>query len=282
MSTAATSSPADLVPAEAASASAAALLQVAQVQFGYGSRSVLHDIDLTVAAGQMLCVLGKNGAGKSTLLKLCAGIVYPQAGRIRCAGRLIAEGSTKPKNRLSRAAIAQHIAYLPQDSGHTFPFTALEVVLMGRYARARHSFETAEDLQAAEAAMAQTDVWPLRDRPLSELSGGERRRVLLAQALAQDTQLVLLDEPTAGLDPSHALAIGQAMTSVCAQGKALIWTTHDLNLAARFAPQATLLHEGTLALSGTTLEVLSQAGPLLGIHLHLGHLPSGIPFAVPT
>jgi iron complex transport system ATP-binding protein len=258
------------------------LLQVAQVQFGYGSRSVLHDIDLTVAAGQMLCVLGKNGAGKSTLLKLCAGIVYPQAGRIHCAGRLIAEGSTKPKNRLSRAAIAQHIAYLPQDSGHTFPFTALEVVLMGRYARARHSFETAEDLQAAEAAMAQTDVWPLRDRPLSELSGGERRRVLLAQALAQDTQLVLLDEPTAGLDPSHALAIGQAMTSVCAQGKALIWTTHDLNLAARFAPQATLLHEGTLALSGTTLEVLSQAGPLLGIHLHLGHLPSGIPFAVPT
>ena len=113
-------------------------------------------------------------------------------------------------------------------------------------------------------------------------SGGERRRVLLAQALAQDTEIVLLDEPTAGLDPAHALQLGQAMGRMCERGKALVFTTHDLNLAARFAPRTTLIHDGRLALSGPTLEVLAQAGPLLGVSLHLGRLPSGIPFAVPT
>ena len=253
------------------------LLTLLGVSFGYKERPVLRDINLTVGAGQMLCILGANGAGKSTLLRLCAGILEAQAGRVECAGQLIGQ-----RGGLSRAAVARHIAYLPQDSGHTFPFTALEVVLMGRYAQARHSFETAADLQAAEAAMRQTDVLALRDRPLSQLSGGERRRVLLAQALAQETAVVLLDEPTAGLDPAHAIALGQSMATVCTRGTALVFTTHDLNLAARFAPQAALIHDGALALSGPTMEVLAKAGPLLGVELHLGRLPSGVPFAVPA
>jgi iron complex transport system ATP-binding protein len=254
-----------------------ALLTLAGVSFGYSGRPVLRDISLAVHAGQMLCILGANGAGKSTLLRLCAGILPAQAGHIACAGRRIGG-----RGGMSRAAIARHIAYLPQDSGHTFPFTALEVVLMGRYAQARHSFETDADLQAAEAAMLLTDVLALRDRPLGELSGGERRRVLLAQALAQDTEVVLLDEPTAGLDPAHAIALGQTMATICTRGKALVFTTHDLNLAARFAPQAALIHQAALVLSGPTLEVLASAGPLLGVELHLGRLPSGVPFVVPT
>ncbi len=253
------------------------LLKLSGVSFAYEGRAVLRAVNLAVGAGQMLCVLGENGAGKSTLLRLCAGILQAQSGRVECAGMLLGE-----RGGLPRSTIARHIAYLPQDSGHIFPFTALEVVLMGRYARARHSFETAEDLQAAEAAMAQTDVLPLRDRPLSQLSGGERRRVLLAQALAQDTEVVLLDEPTAGLDPAHAIALGRAMEGICGRGKALVFTTHDLNLAARFAPQAALVHDGTLALTGATLEVLAAAGPRLGVELHIGRLPSGIPFAVPA
>ncbi len=258
-----------------------ALLRLSGVGFTYGERArkrtVLRDVELTLRAGEMLCILGENGAGKSTLLKLCAGILPAQSGRIECVGQPIGG-----RRGLSRQQIARHIAYLPQDSGHIFPFTALEVVLMGRYARARQHFESAEDLGAAEAAMQQTSVLALRDRPLAELSGGERRRVLLAQALAQDTEIVLLDEPTAGLDPAHALQLGQAMGRMCERGKALVFTTHDLNLAARFAPRTTLIHDGRLALSGPTLEVLAQAGPLLGVSLHLGRLPSGIPFAVPT
>lgn len=273
------------------------LLSVEGVSFGYaadrGAKSaVLQSISLAVGAGELLCVLGQNGAGKSTLLKLCAGILRPQSGRVLLysrgpggptggAGREPVEIAS-PRRGRARGEVARHIAYLPQEAGHLFPFTALEVVLMGRYVRARASFETDEDLAAAEAAMVQTDVWPLRDRPLPELSGGERRRVLLAQALAQDTELVLLDEPTAGLDPAHALSLGAVMQAICAGGKSLVFTTHDLNLAARLAPRAGLLSEGRLALLGPTLEVLEGAGPLLGVGVHIGRLPSGLPFAVAT
>lgn len=282
------------------------LLSLEGVSFGYpagrGAQSaVLHSIRLDVGVGELLCVLGQNGAGKSTLLKLCAGILRPQTGRVLLYSSRHGGGSSDGRSEVpkggpgreaveiastrrgrSRGEVARHIAYLPQEAGHLFPFTALEVVLMGRYVRARSSFETDEDLAAAEAAMVQTDVWPLRDRPLPELSGGERRRVLLAQALAQDTELVLLDEPTAGLDPAHALSLGSVMQAICASGKSLVFTTHDLNLAARLAPRAGLLSEGRLALLGPTLEVLGGAGPLLGVGVHIGRLPSGVPFAVAT
>jgi iron complex transport system ATP-binding protein len=252
----------------------AAILEVDGVDFHYGGRGVLRRVGLSVAAGESVCILGENGAGKSTLLKLCAGLLRPAAGRVLVEGQ--------PLAGLPRALIAQRLAYLPQECAHVFAFSALEVVLMGRYARLRGQFEDATDLQAADAAMEATQVLGLRDRPFNQLSGGERRRVLLAQALAQDTPLVLLDEPTAGLDPGHALGLGRALEAVCRRGKALLFASHDLNLAARFAGRAVLLHQGELSLSGPTLEVLAAAGPLLGVELHLGRLPSGIPFAVPT
>jgi iron complex transport system ATP-binding protein len=244
------------------------------VSFRYGGRLVVRDIGLEIGAGDVVCILGENGAGKSTLLRLCAGLLTPSAGRV-----LIGE---VPLVGLPRAAVAQRLAYLPQESAHVFPFSALEVVLMGRYARARGQFEGAEDLTAAETAMVVTDVVGLRDRPFNQLSGGERRRVLLAQALAQDTPLILLDEPTAGLDPAHALALGRSLAAVCQRGRALLFSTHDLNLAARFAPRALLLAQGEVRLHGSTQEVLAQAGPLLGVTLHMGTLPSGEPFVVPT
>jgi iron complex transport system ATP-binding protein len=278
--------PASSQPATPEPTPSPSLLTLEGVSFGYTHGKavrpgVLQGIDLRVAAGELLCVLGQNGAGKSTLLKLCAGILRPQAGRVLCRGVEL----TSPRSARARAEVARHISYLPQEAGHLFPFTALEVVLMGRYVRAQSSFESADDLAAAEAAMGQTDVWALRDRPLPELSGGERRRVLLAQALAQDTELLLLDEPTAGLDPAHALSLGRVMQLICETsrpGKALLFSTHDLNLAARLAPRSVLVHEGRLALSGPTLSVLEQAGPLLGVGVHVGRLPSGAPFAVAT
>ena len=253
---------------------ASRLLQLDSVSFHYGSKPVLRALSLSVAAGEAICLLGENGAGKSTLLKLCAGLLRASSGRVRIDGYEL--------GGQSRAAIARSVAYLPQECTHVFPFTALEVVLMGRYARSRAPFESSDDLRAAEAAMAATDVAGLRERAFNQLSGGERRRVLLAQALAQDTPLILLDEPTAGLDPAHALALGQAMHGICARGKALLFATHDLNLASRFAQRAVLIHAGELRLAGPTLEVLQQAGPLLGVQLHIGTLPSGVPFVIPT
>lgn len=250
------------------------ILQLQGLGFLYSRKAVLGAIDATVAAGESVCILGENGAGKSTLLKLCAGLLRPSNGTVRIAGTEL--------TGQSRAAIARQVAYLPQECTHVFPFTALEVVLMGRYARSRAPFESTEDLRAADAAMQATDVAGLRDRAFNQLSGGERRRVLLAQALAQDTPLVLLDEPTAGLDPAHALALGQAIAGICARGKALLFATHDLNLASRFATRAILIHGGQLRLQGPTLSVLEQAGPLLGVQLHIGHLPSGVPYVIPT
>ena len=251
-----------------------ALLELEAVRFGYGSRTVLSSVSLRLAAGEAVAILGENGAGKSTLLKLCAGLIGASSGRVLVEGQSIAG--------LPRALLAKKLAYLPQECTHVFPFSALEVVLMGRYARAQGSFEGSEDLRIAESAMAATNVLALRDRSFNHLSGGERRRVLLSQALAQDTPLILLDEPTAGLDPAHALALGRALDTVCERGKALLFATHDLNLAARFAPRAVLIHEGAVRLAGATAEVLAQAGPLLGVELHIGKLPSGVPFVIST
>lgn len=244
------------------------------VCFGYTHRRVLTNIDLTLRPGDHLCLLGNNGAGKSTLLRLCAGILLPAAGAIRLEGR--------PLSAWRRPEVARRLAYLPQEAGQTFAFTALEVVLMGRYARARSFYEDAADLHAAEQAMRRMDCWHLHERPFSELSGGERRRVLLAQVLAQDTPVVLLDEPTAGLDLAHALQLGAALADIAGGGRALLWTTHDFNLAARFSPQALLLHDGQLRLRGATWEVLAQTSAIIGVPLHLGRLPSGAPFVVPT
>lgn len=254
------------------------LLTVEGIAFGYGERRVLHDISLSVRPGEAVCVLGENGAGKSTLLRICAGLLVPQSGRVSLGDESLA---TILRER-GRAAIARRLAYLPQESAHVFPFSALEVVLMGRYARMHGTFESSADYELAESAMAATDTLALRKRPFNQLSGGERRRVLLAQALAQDTALVLLDEPTAGLDPAHAIQLGNAMAAVCGRGRALLWTTHDLNLALRASARALLLHDGTVASAGPTRTVLEEAGHLLGVTLHFGTLPSGVPFAVPT
>jgi iron complex transport system ATP-binding protein len=124
-----------------------------RIQFSYGGRSVLRGIELRISAGEAVCILGENGAGKSTVLKLCAGLLKPASGRVVVGGTHLAG--------LRRPAVAQKLAYLPQECAHVFPFSALEVVLMGRYVRARAQFEEAEDLSVANAAMAATDVLAL-------------------------------------------------------------------------------------------------------------------------
>ncbi len=250
------------------------LLSLRGAAFHYPQKDVLAGIDLIIDPGDHLCLLGENGAGKSTLLRLCAGLLCPSAGEVLLAGQ--------PLRTLSRREIARKIAYLPQESPQIFSFSALEVVLMGRYTHATAAFENDADLAAAERAMTRTDCWAFRHRPFNLLSGGERRRITLARALSQETDLLLLDEPTAGLDPAHTLSLGRLLTEIADSGRALVWSTHDLNLAARFAPRAAALSGGKLALHGATDEVLAQAGPLFGLSLHLGTLPSGASFAVPA
>jgi iron complex transport system ATP-binding protein len=193
-------------------------------------------------------------------------------------------GDLDPR-RAERRALARQLAYLPQEYSVVFPFTVAEVVLMGRYAHRRGlALESADDLAAARAAMQRCDVLSLADRRFDELSGGERRRALLAQAFCQAASIVLLDEPTASLDPAHAVAVFQILVEEKARGAAALLVTHDLHLAARFADRLLVLDGGRLVAAGAPLTALASeaAARAFGVPLHVGRLPDGRSFVVPA
>ena len=196
------------------------------VRAGYGDRAVLEGCDLSVARGEVVSVVGPNGAGKSTLLRVLAGLLRPRAGSVRVDGTDL--GS------LSRAEIARRVAVVPQLFDTVFPFSVREVVALGRTARL--GLFGGPDGADAEAVARALDVLELRglaDRRIDRVSGGERQRAVLAMALAQETPVLLLDEPTVHLDPGHQLATVSLLRRLAAdQGLAVTLVMHDLNLAA--------------------------------------------------
>jgi iron complex transport system ATP-binding protein len=250
-------------------------LTLAAVSFGYGARPVVKDASLTVAAGELVCIVGPNGAGKSTLVRLAAGLLAPGTGEVRVWG--------EAPDRVPRRRLARKLAYLPQEYQVVFPFTALEVALMGRYPHLGPlALEGEVDRAAAQAAMARCDVAALADRRFQELSGGERRRVLIAQALCQAAPLVVLDEPTAALDPAHAVAVFRLLRERVAEAQAVIVVTHDLNLAARFADRLVVMGDGVIVADAAPLAALERAAHVFATPLHVGTLPDGAPFVVPA
>jgi ABC-type cobalamin/Fe3+-siderophores transport system ATPase subunit len=181
--------------------------------------------------------------------------------------------------------IARDLAYLPQTYELAFPFAVAEVVLLGRYARqAGLGIPSALDLAAANEAMVACDVLQLAARPFDELSGGEARRVILAQALCQGARVLLLDEPTVGLDPAHARQVFAMVKAHCQRGMAAVVVTHDLDLALRFGGSMWLVAHGRLAARGAPAEVLTTRATheAFGLEIHVGVLPSGDRFAVPS
>ena len=248
------------------------------VAFGYGERPVLDDVSLSVGRGELVAVLGPNGAGKTTLVRILAGLLAPARGQVRVAGL---DPVTAPRRQ-----VAQRLAYVPQIYEIAFPFTVAEVVLMGRYPHhAGIELENDTDLAAARAAMQRCDVASLEDRRFDAISGGEQRRTLLAQAFCQGSEVIVLDEPTAALDPAHARAVLAALRGECAdRGAAAVVVTHDLNLAARWADRAVVLAGGAVVADGPPLEVLAgpAAAAAFGLALHVGTLPGGEGFVVPT
>ncbi len=264
---------------EAASATAGAMVELDGVDFRYrgATAPVLAAVDLRLGPGELACVVGPNGAGKSTLLRLIAGLCAPERGQVRAFGLDPA--------RTPRRALARRLAMVPQTYRLAFAFRAIDVVLLGRTAHAgRLAFDSPADRTAAARAMERCDVLALADRRFDELSGGEQRRVLLAQALAQEAALILLDEPTAALDPAHAIALFEALRAERAAGRTALVVTHDLNLAARFADRVVLLDGGRRVGDGEPLAVLAseQARAAFGVPLHVGRLPGAdLPYAVP-
>ena len=179
---------------------------------------------------------------------------------------------------------ARDLAYLPQQYELAFPFIVEEVVLLGRYAsQTGLGLASEADIEAARAAMRACDVDALATRRFDELSGGEARRVIIAQALCQGAKCLLLDEPTAGLDPQHARSVFAMLRAQCDAGSAAVVVTHDLDLALRHGGAMWLVANGTLAATGTPAEVLvaEATRAAFGLPIHVGTLPSGERFAVP-
>jgi len=247
------------------------------VSVALGRRDVVREVSAQVDAGELVVIVGPNGAGKTTLLRAIGGLVEPRAGTIRVLGR--------DPLRAPRRDIARDLAYLPQHYELAFPFAVEEVVLLGRHARQTGlGLADADDLAAAQQAMAACGVAHLASRRFDELSGGEARRVIVAQALCQGARCLLLDEPTTGLDPAHARAIFELIRAQCAAGAAAIAVTHDLDLALRHGGSMWLLADGRLTARGSPAQVLATAETraAFGVSIHVGALPSGTPFAVPS
>ncbi len=254
-----------------------AWLELVDVSVALGRRDVLRDVSVSVEPGELVVVVGPNGAGKSTLLRALAGLVPARTGTARVMSRDPA--------RTPRREIARELAYLPQQYDLAFPFAVEEVVLLGRYAHQRGlGLASAADLEAARAAMAACDVADLAARRFDELSGGEARRVIVAQALCQGARCLLLDEPTAGLDPRHARALFEVVRAQCDAGSAAVIVTHDLDLALRHGGAMWLVAGGRLTARGAPADVLGAAATreAFGLAIHVGALPDGTRFAVPA
>jgi iron complex transport system ATP-binding protein len=254
-----------------------AWLELADVTVSLGGRDVVRGASCEVLPGELVVIVGPNGAGKSTLLRTIAGLLAPRAGRVRVMG----QDPTRSQRRL----VARDLAYLPQQYDLAFPFAVEEVVLLGRYASQRGlGLASAEDLAAARDAMAACDVSALAARRFDELSGGEARRVIVAQAMCQGAKCLLLDEPTAGLDPAHARGVFAMLRAHCDRGAAALVATHDLDLALRYGATMWLVAGGQLAARGTPADVLGSAATreAFGLDIHVGALPSGARFAVPS
>ena len=212
----------------------------------------MRGVSLAISPGKLLAVVGPNGAGKTTLMKLLSGSLPPQEGDVTLDDR--------PLSGLADRERALAIAVVPQSESSPFPVTVREMVGMGRYAHlGPWERSGARDRTVVDRAMAQCAVAEFADRQLGQLSGGEQQRARIARALAQEAPVLLLDEPTAGLDLRYRMELFHLLRQLRAAGLGVLVITHDLNLAARFADRLLLLDRGRALARGTPDEVLARA-----------------------
>ncbi len=230
----------------------ASIIKIEAVEFSYPERQIFSGLTLSLEEGEILGLIGPNSSGKTTLLKLMDGLLAPRQGRV-----LLKE---KELSRIPRSLVARMVAVVPQTMEVPFSFTVGEIVLMGRAPHlTRFGWEKQKDLNIAREAMALTDVAGLEERIFWELSQGEKQRVLIARALAQEPDVILLDEPTSHLDINHQVEINELIRSLNLQKKlTVLHISHDLNLAAEYCHRIVLLHKGSVSSVGTPAEVITE------------------------
>src|SRR5580692_4905425 len=231
------------------------MLRASDLSFSYedGARPILDGVSLEVERGTIVGLLGPNGSGKTTLLRIVSGMLKPQSGTVILDG--------EPVSTLTRRRLARRLAVVPQETHSTFDFTVLDIVLMGRYPHlGAFELEGVADLAIARDALAATGTDGLEQRAFATLSGGEKQRVVIASAIAQEADLLLLDEPTASLDLGYQFEVATLLERLNRErGTTMVVSTHDLNLAAALCARIILLKDGRVIAHGATSEVLTEA-----------------------
>jgi iron complex transport system ATP-binding protein len=228
------------------------LIEAKKLKFRYQRDWVIKDLNVRIKSGESVAIIGPNGSGKTTLLKLLSGILRAEAGDVKLSGRSI--------SKMSRREISRSMALVSQEGFNQFPFVVEDVVLMGRAPYLRgFALEGEKDHEIAMWAMELTDIVPISDRMINEISGGERQRAYIARALAQDTSLLLLDEPTAHLDINHQIALAELLRELNSKyKKTIISVTHDINLASYFFDRVILLSSGSVFKDGAPKDVITE------------------------
>jgi iron complex transport system ATP-binding protein len=226
------------------------VMEIKELSFEIEGRRILQDINLSIAKGEFVGLIGPNGAGKTTLLK-CINGINSHSGTIEIEGLI--PGRSKSKD------IAQKVSLMHQNTGISFPFPSLDIVLMGRYPYIkRMKGETGKDYASARKYMDYTDTRMFEDKPVTELSGGERQRVLFAKVLAQESDIILLDEPTASLDITHQEQIFKYSKELAENGNTVVAAIHDLKIAAKYCSRLILMQNGCVMADGSPEEVLTR------------------------
>ena len=229
------------------------ILTLKDIGFRYEKEWALKGIDLDIRPGEILGILGPNGSGKSTLLKIMDGVLLPQEGDIFIRKRVMKSHR--------RSALAREIAMVTQENHFRFSFSSLEVVLMGRFPHLKRlQFEGVKDMDIARSSMAATHTLELADRSIHELSGGEKQRVLIARALAQEPALILLDEPTSFLDLKYKREIFRLISSLSVnKGLSVALVSHDIDLVSQYCHRIVMLRNGMIYQTGEPEKVITSS-----------------------
>ena len=238
------------------------MITLDNLTYAYGTKAVFDGLDTHFEEGSFYAIMGANGCGKTTLLRCVAGLLEPRQGLVKIGDRAVQDYSARE--------LARKVAFVRQHPQTDFEFSAFETVLMGRNPyQHRLQNESEKDWQIVEECMKQTNTWHLRFAKPHEMSGGELQRVMLARALAQQTPILLLDEPVSNLDIAHQFDILELLRTINRdEGKTLLLVVHDLNLALRYCPQLLLIHQGRIHYQGPTTEGLipENVQTVFGVH----------------